>query len=119
MLSGFDLHPIATQRLTTSLLGHAVDRYAAFKADAHAAQRAARLARDGVAKGRLAGSRQGRRDGVVGRDADAPTVDRESDSCGHGCGSWQNHKRLGGGEKTGGQVRFDGNCCRAAEQRID
>lgn len=119
MLSGFDLHPIATQRLTTSLLGHAVDRYAAFKADAHAAQRAARLARDGVAQGGPAGLHDGSGDGVVGRDADASAVDGESDSCGHGCGSWQNRKRLGGGEEAGGQIRFDGNCCRAAEQRID
>lgn len=101
MLSGFDLHPIATQRLTTSLLGHAVDRYAAFKADAHAAQRAARLAADGVAQGGPAGLHDGRRDGVVGRDADASAVDRESDGCGHGCGSWQNHKRLVGQRHLG------------------
>ena len=32
---------------------------------------------------------------------------------------WQDRARLGGGEEAAWEVRFDGNCCRAAEQRID
>src|SRR5215510_10733115 len=42
---GADLHPLGARNLAASAVGAAVDRDAAFEADAHAAQRAAWLAR--------------------------------------------------------------------------
>src|SRR5579862_850929 len=82
-----DFHSVFANDLTTLHVRFAVDRDAAFEADAHAAERRARLAGDGSAA-RKARSEDGNSGDGSRRYSDGSAIDANCDSARHGSARW-------------------------------
>jgi hypothetical protein len=81
LITGYDLHSVRRNDITTALMSDTVDRHTTLKTDPHTANRSTRFAASRLSKSLYAGIRYRRGDGRAVVDSDGDLIDGKSDQC--------------------------------------